>query len=148
MKIIKVSYQKTFSIGPYLTDRVGMEADVDENDVVADVLDNLRAKADEWHKAEHPHLYQEEKYPQPFPDPNRWQHLASGQIPPMEVTFAGPPPVINIQDEKVEGEDTLALIQNAPDLDALKAFKLLASSDPTKTLYTAYCERLKQLTNG
>lgn len=79
----------------------------------------------------------------PLPNYSQYRHMDS-----FPVEAGAPPPIINIQDEKEPEHETLWLIQNAPDLDALKAFKLLASSDPTKVLYEAYMLRLKQLTNG
>lgn len=56
MKITKVFYQKTYSIGPYLTDRVGFEAEPEGNpgDAPMDMLSMLHDLADEWHKAQYP----------------------------------------------------------------------------------------------
>lgn len=142
MKITKVSYQKTYSIGPYLTDRVGFEAEPSNDWVREDgklewetpeiILSRLENLADEWHKKEHPHLYQQEV-------------KGFGDLPENQktkVTF-GPPPTIEY--EKEPAPNYLTLIQEAPDLDALKSFKVIASSDPTKELYNAYNKRLKEL---
>jgi hypothetical protein len=62
-----------------------------------------------------------------------------------EITY-GPAPVIEIQTEKVNPNDTLSLIQNAPNLDVLKTFKLIASG--AGPFYNAYCKRIKELSNG
>lgn len=61
MKIEKVTYQKTYSIGPYLTDRVGFEASINEDEETPEAaLSQLQEVADEWHKGVYPHLYQQE----------------------------------------------------------------------------------------
>ena len=53
------------------------------------------------------------------------------------------PSVMEIQTERSDPNDTMALIQNAPSMEVLTTFKLLAEND--KDLYAAYCHRLKQL---
>jgi hypothetical protein len=125
MKITTVTYQKTYSIGPYLTDRIGLEASLDEGESVADILDNLRAKADEWHKAEHPHLYQETKT-------EMLTHEVKG----------GNPGIIQV--DNLPPADYATAIQSAKTLEELKSFKLIAAND--KTLYNAYNQRIKELT--
>lgn len=47
--------------------------------------------------------------------------------------------------QKDNPQDTLAQIQTAPNLETLKSFKVIASSDPTRELYNAYCLRMKEL---
>lgn len=61
MTIKTVTYQKTYSIGPYLTEKIGFEATPDEiyGDDPLGMLSMLEERADEWHKKAHPHLYQE-----------------------------------------------------------------------------------------
>jgi hypothetical protein len=53
------------------------------------------------------------------------------------------PSVIEIQTERSDPDDTLFLIQNAPTLEVLTTFKLLAGKD--KDLYAAYNQRVKEL---
>lgn len=112
----------------------------------------------------------QETYPQPYPDPNRFHKMTSGQLPPTQVTFT-PTPEINIQHERIEIEienlssfDHLGGIEqravNSPLKDRyykkgielartmaeLSIFKTVASVD--KDLYNAYNQRVKELTNG
>lgn len=54
MKIDRVRYDKKFSIGPYLTDSVGIEAQVDADETPELVLTTLKAIVEEWHKELHP----------------------------------------------------------------------------------------------
>lgn len=128
MKITKVTYQKTYSIGPYLTDRVGIEADPEGDETPADVLDNLRAKADEWHKAEHPHLYQDSK-----PDNVSVAFFdANGRM-------TGVVPIINKDFERMEIE-----IDNCSTIDALVKWKKDHDVLPGKII-VHYNRRLSEL---
>lgn len=146
MKITKVSYQKTYSIGPYLTDRVGFEADIDTSndkdlfpDTPESALSELRKLADEWHKANNPHLYQEIKIQEQMHEvPFRMPIIYPGNTPPV------------IEYEK--GESTpgtyLSDIQSAATLEELKTFKTIAGSTGNEELYKAYNSRVKELVNG
>lgn len=132
MKIDKISYQKTYSIGPYLTDRIGLEASLEGHESCGEALLQLKAEADKAHKELNPHLYQESAH-MPLPSP-------------LFRTSPGPS-VMEIQTEKTDKSRTYTMcIQEAATLEELKEFKLLASND--KELYSAYNQRLKELTNG
>lgn len=61
----------------------------------------------------------------------------------VQTTPNAPYSIPTISTEKVDPNDTQALIQNAPSLEVLTTFKLLASNNTE--LYKAYCERLKEL---
>ena len=118
MKITTVSYQKTYSIGPYLTDKIGLEASLDDKESVADVLDNLRGKADEWHKAEHPHLYQESN---PEPSLTRFPPPLTG------------PAVMETIDYKKWDQFEIA-IENAQTLEELETIVRSTDTFPVKLL--------------
>lgn len=49
MKIDRVRYDKKFSIGPYLTDSVGIEAQVEPGETPELVLTTLKTIVEEWH---------------------------------------------------------------------------------------------------
>lgn len=61
MKITKMQYGKTYSLGNYCSERIDLEASVDESDILDDVAAILKMNCDEIHKAGNPHLYQEEQ---------------------------------------------------------------------------------------
>lgn len=138
MKIEKVSISRTIPTGAYMNDKISMEASLHPGESHETVLDNLSHLINDWHKKANPHLYQTE-------EDARFNHMTSGQIQPTKVTFT-PTPEINIQHKTIDPEDTLALIQNAPSLEVLTTFKLLAGKD--KVWYSAYNQRVKELTNG
>lgn len=131
MKITKVSYQKTYSIGPYLTDRVGFEAEPEgiPGDSPMEMLSWLEEMADEWHKKAHPHLYQESK------------PITSGYI---STSLSAHVPEIYYT-EQIKSADILTLIHTAADLETLKSFKLIAGQPGNEELYKAYNSRVKEL---
>ncbi len=129
MKITTVSLSRTIPTGAYMNDKITMEASLHPGESHETVLDNLSHLINDWHKKANPHLYDNGVNGSDLP-----AHLKT------EITF-GPPPTI--QTERADPNDTLALIQNAPSLEILTTFKLLASKD--KDLYAAYNLRLKQL---
>src|ERR1700753_3403698 len=99
MKINKVNYQKSFNIGPFLQEKIGFEADVEPGDSTVDILNNLKSKADEWHRNSNPHLYQSTT--------NVASQWDVNYIPPTSTATTatnGGPTVINIQDERLETE--------------------------------------------
>lgn len=134
MKIEKVSYQKTYSIGPYLTDRVGFEASIDMDDEYK-ALSILEGIADSWHKLAHPHLYKDE-CPIPITSAEQARQIASSGMRHPNVI------VVEKEDKPLA---TLASIRSADTIEELSSFKLLASKE--QQLMQAYMNRLKELTN-
>lgn len=128
MKITKVTYQKTYSIGPYLTERIGYEADVSGSESSIETLVQLNAEADKAHRILNPHLYQEEE--RGFGD--RQEHLKT------KVEF-GAASIINIQHEKIQ-----IAIENAKALEELKDIKTVHPLLPVP-LMEMYNRKLKQL---
>jgi hypothetical protein len=117
MKITKISYQKAFVVGPYLQEKIGVEIEVEDGDETAAFREAV-IKVGGWHRDANPHLYKEETYPQPFPDPNRFDHLTNLKTP-MQVTFQnGAIPVISKDLERLEIQ-----IDNATTLEELAPIK-------------------------
>jgi hypothetical protein len=126
MRIEKVSYQKTFSIGPYLTDKVGVEISLDEGDDMHSVLHNARNLVDHWHKEANPHLYNIDRpIPQPIEDSLLNKYLST-------------PKEKNIADEKIE-----ILIDNSKTLQDLAELKPKCT---TNELIKLYMDKIKSLT--
>ena len=127
MKITTVSLSRTIPTGAYMNDKIGLEATLEDGEPYQSALNQLNSLITEWHKKANPHLYQESKPPE-----------NSTLITPKDGS-----PQYYIQTERTDPNDTLTLIQNAPTLEVLTTFKLLAGKD--KDLYSAYCQRLKYL---
>jgi len=82
MQITSVTYQKTYSIGPYLTERIGVEASIDEGQDPKIVLSELKKLCDEVNEANNPHLAQ------PIAQPPEPEKLPEIQV---EKPIAGKP---------------------------------------------------------
>jgi hypothetical protein len=143
MKITKVSYQKTYSIGPYLTDRVGFEAEITQNPIPAEgvieieteglVLSRLEKIADDWHKKQHPHLYQESK-----PDDYGFTQPPIGPILYTKESIVPTPQVIDYKQK-----ETLEIsIDNATSLEQLAEIKEACGK---AGLISQYMAKLNQL---
>lgn len=130
MKIIlkDVGYNRGYVIGPYLQERPGINADLvleegeDPEECALKAMHYLKSITDKFHVQANPHMYKE------------------GALTPL--TYA-PTPLVEIQTEKGEPGTYLEGIQNAPDLETLKSFKLISSQN--QELYKAYNNRLKEL---
>src|ERR1700760_2338424 len=103
MKILEVTFECTIAMPGYNNVKPGIgRVILEEGDTPEQAWTELNRRAQEWHKKEYPHLYPEkETYPKPYDPRDRFDKLTSGQLPPTEVTY-GPPPVINIQHERME----------------------------------------------
>lgn len=137
MKITTVSLSRTIPTGPYMNDKIGMEATLEEGESESDALHTLSARIEKWHKENSPHLYQDDK--QPF--------IPGTDFPPhmkTEITF-GPPPVIDYGKHSQNPEDILEEIKSASSLEILKSFKVIAGSPGNEELYKAYNSRVKEL---
>jgi|ERR1700677_536675 len=127
--IEKVAYGVTIGDNKFGNSRPGVvEATLKPGKTLEDALDELDDRLNAWHRKKYPHLYQESKQPETV-----------RSFTPQQTG----PSVMEIQTERSDPNDTMALIQNAPSMEVLTTFKLLAEND--KDLYAAYCHRLKQL---
>lgn len=134
MTIEKVTYQKAFATGPFLQEKIGIEIFVTPDDDADMVFKMAKDRVDAWHKEANPHLYQEGPVEaQPFVRSNYQSSEKELKIEYINTDTTA---------------DTLTEIQNALTLEILKTFKVIASSDPSKVLYNAYCQRIKELSNG
>lgn len=134
MKITKVTYQKAFITGPFLQEKIGFEAEIeDAEESVTATLAELKSLAEGWHHNNNPHLYQEGNK-EPWMQAN-----ITAQKQKIEFRRADePPPVINIQDEKMEIE-----IDNCTSVDELKQWKD-AHNVVTGKVLNHYFVRLKE----
>jgi hypothetical protein len=57
MKPRTVTYQRAFVVGPYLQERIGFEAQVDDHEEPEAVLEELKEMAKKFHLTSNPQLY-------------------------------------------------------------------------------------------
>lgn len=117
MKVDKVTYTKSYSIGPFLQEKVGFEASIDPEDIPENVLNYLKVMADQWHKENNPHL----------------------DVPMYEQTI----PDMQVDAPKSRNEKILAGISTCNDITVLKSYSLLAKQDEATLL--AYNKKLEEL---
>jgi hypothetical protein len=134
MKIEKVSYQKSYPIGPFLQEKISFEASVD-GDSPEEVISRLRKMADDWHTANNP-------------------HIADDQVGPYGGTITIPainaPNTTVVQQKSEPVESRIATIakdiESCTELKVLESYRLLAKTKPEWKFI--YDKRLKELTNG
>jgi hypothetical protein len=68
MRIDRVSYQKVYAVAAYITERIGVEASVDEGQDPKAILAELKRLCDEVNTANNPHLQSDISAPLP-PEP-------------------------------------------------------------------------------
>jgi hypothetical protein len=56
MKITTVNYQKSFVIGPFLQEKIGIEIEIDDTETPESALYLAKQIAEDWHKATNPQL--------------------------------------------------------------------------------------------
>ncbi len=120
MKPDRINYQKTFNLGNYCSERIGMEAQLDEGDNAEECLLELKKKVEMMHKVTN------------IP-------LEYGPIMPLTITTPQPIPSIDYK-AKEEIEDA---INDATSIEALAKTKEGASK---YGLTTQYMDKLKSLT--
>ena len=60
MKIKSVSYSKLYSLGMYMNERIGFEAEIDDTEDKLSALAKLKSLSETFHKQSNPGLYIEE----------------------------------------------------------------------------------------
>jgi len=58
MNITSVNYNRTYAIGPFLNEKIGVEATIEPGDNPIEVLKSLKELADNFNKVANPHLEQ------------------------------------------------------------------------------------------
>jgi hypothetical protein len=125
MKITTVSLSRTIPTGPYMSDKVTMEASVHGGESHETVLDNLSHLINDWHRKANPHLHQE-------PEMTRF--------PPQLGVVAEAIPVISKDKEKIE-----IYIDNATSLEELQGMK---DECWKHDLSANYITKFNELNNG
>lgn len=121
MKFKTVTYQKAFIIGPYLQEKAGFEIDIEEGETPKEALTRAKQVADEWHKENNPHMY------------NNIENM----IGELNQTKAKE---YNLQDEKIEIQ-----IDNCTSVEQLGELK--KSGVVLPHLMPAFMNKMKELTN-
>ena len=134
MKITTVKYGRTFALGNFASERIDLEASIDEGKESAiDAFNQLREYAEQIHMKNHPHLYQQTN-PELYSSeqPKNWFDNDKQEV--FELMDA-----ITLSPK----QKIISQIQQCSDITVLKSFELLAKNNTE--IKTAYDNRFNEL---
>lgn len=121
MTVKTISYQKSFVIGPYLQEKIGVEIDLNENDDLDEAFITAKRMTETWHKENNPGLY-------------------------IENTITDE---VSIPQNQTQLRDTVQYIiediQSCTDIKVLESYSLIAKSSPK--VKEAYDNKYQELQN-
>lgn len=123
MKLTGISYQKTFNLGNYCSEKIGFDAELETGDDPKLELIKLRAMAEQQHKETNPQLF-------------------NGSMPSYNEAM----PITQIEKNISPSEKMIREINTCKDVIVLETYKFLVKGKPE--LQTAYDDKLKTLSNG
>jgi len=118
MQINQVSYQKTFNLGNYSSERIGVEILLNEGEDAKEALNTAKALVEEYHK-------QTNDFPMPF-------HTVTNVDQPLPEIQVDRGPTLEQQ------------IRSCTELKVLKIYESMVKKDPV--LQEAYNQTMKSLT--
>jgi len=130
MTINQVSYQKTFNLGNYSSERIGVEIVLNEGEDAKEALNTAKALVEEYHQGTTPN----NTIPIPYDI-----MFGNGKLHPYE-----PIPEIKVEKEQPREQTLEEQIRSCTELNVLKAYQLLVKKDPI--LQEAYNQTMKSLT--
>jgi len=128
MQIISVNYNRTYAIGPFLNEKIGVEATIEEGDNPIEVLKSLKELADSFNKIANPHLE----------EPKFFDAVGSKG-------FLNAVQPIDEREMKI-GKSMPEQIMSCDSMKVLESYKLLVkNNDEWKAAYDLRFEQLKQI---
>ena len=126
MRFTQVSYQKTFNLGSYQSERIGVELELSEGESPKEALDTAKQLVEEYHKENNKGLVLSEILP-----------ISTSNIHDDEkgVKFTQPPPSKQSISEQ---------ITSCTDIKILESYKLIVKKNPE--LQNVYNETMDYLT--
>jgi len=142
MPIITVSYSKKFTIGPYLTESIGAEISLGEDQDPMEALESIHKLADEFHKKANPHLYEQARA-NGYDD---YDDIFTEKLMQMPDLTPEDEPEIQAETIPKKQADMIASIMGGTTYNEVKLYEKLAAKYPA--VLEAYNEKLKQFENG
>ena len=144
MKVKSVNYCKTFNIGSYQSEKIGVEIDVEENETPEQCLSAAKSMVATFFTQSNPQLnYQDQET-----TINNWLVKESEHHQQMQVAsgLKTTQPIENqpqTQEQKIK-----QLISQATSIPELKQWELLSKNKQYPDLKEIYDNKLNELTNG
>ena len=130
MYIDKVSYQKTFNLGNYSSERIGVDILLNEGEDAKEALATAKQLVTEYHKENNPQIYIDEEV---------WKSATSEPLP-------NNIPIVQQPVAKLSQEETIIRdIHTCTELKTLQAYKLIAKNNPK--IQEHYTAKLSELEN-
>lgn len=126
MTIEKINYQKTFNLGNYSSERIGVDINLTKGDDPIKALDEAKKLVEQYHKENNPVLYGE--YSNPVVHP---------------ATLTSQPIEVKQNEPRNRLGQIIDDINSCSDVKILESYKLIAKNNPV--LQVAYDQKLKQL---
>ncbi len=128
MRAKTISYQKSFVIGPYLQEKIGVEVEISETDSPTEVFLNAKTQVEEWHRSTNPGLYM--------------TNAITGEV--VYGTGAEPrTPAPLINEPRTTVDYLISDVNSCDSLKVLETYKFIAKSNPA--IQEAYDKKLKEL---
>jgi hypothetical protein len=116
MKIDRISYQKTFNIGSYQSERIGVEIEINEGEDAKEALSTAKALVHEFYMEGVPTI--------PFPETH--SIVADNAVVPIVDIKADEPPPTKLTKE----EQQRKYLTDCTTIEELNTFKLLVKNNP------------------
>jgi hypothetical protein len=116
MKIDRISYQKTFNIGSYQSERIGVEIELNEGEDAKEALSTAKALVHEFYMEGVPTI--------PFPETH--SIVADNAVVPIVDIKADEPPPTKLTKE----EQQKKYLTDCTTIEELNTFKLLVKNNP------------------
>ena len=130
-RIDRISYQKTFNIGSYQSERIGVEIEINEGEDAKEALSTAKALVHEFYMEGVPTI--------PFPETH--SIVADNAVVPIVDIKADEPPPTKLTKE----EQQRKYLTDCTTIEELNTFKLLVKNNPH--LESTFHEHLVFLTN-
>ena len=121
MHINQISYVKTFNLGNYSSQKIGVEIFINEGEDAKQALDTAKSLVEEYHKSSE------------FPE----QHIQERYIPDDKL------PEIQVQKQEVREQTLEEQIQSCTEVKVLESYKFIAKKDIA--LQVAYDAQMEML---
>lgn len=127
MTITSISYQKTYNLGNYSSERIGVEVSINEGENAMEALDTAKNLCQEFHEKNNPEPPQSTVVSIPL------EEIASIQAPKPDKKTA----------KEQQEQRLIDDINSCQEIKVLESYRLIAKTN--ENLQTAYDNKLKQL---
>ena len=154
MKVTSISYQKTFNLGNYSSERLGVEVEVGEHEYAEELMKEVKELVEKMHRDNNPGLYITRELPidQRGTVENVITPATASDVPnqvqnnvqplPQQVRMK---PMTNEEKKKAAIQNYIEVIKIARSEKALSLYKAMVDRENNSELTEAYQNKLSEL---